>query len=59
VRFDDRLPPDPETLDRARRAIELRSLELELEREAREGRQRKQLELAPESGVRRVPGPAD
>jgi Mg-chelatase subunit ChlD len=53
VRFDDRLPPDPEALARAREAIALRTLELELEREARAGRQRKRLEVTP------APDPAD
>jgi hypothetical protein len=53
VWFDDQLPPDPEALARALQAIELRTLELELEREVRAGRQRKQLEIRP------VPDPAD
>lgn len=48
VVYDDRLPPDPEALARARESIALRSLELELEREVRAGRQGKRLELDPE-----------
>ena len=38
VVYDDRLPPDPEELRRLQKTIELRTLELELEREARAGR---------------------
>lgn len=38
VVYDDREPPDPEDVARLQQAIALRTLELELEREAREGR---------------------
>jgi hypothetical protein len=46
VVYDER-QPDPDALAEVMRAIELRTLELELEREVREGRQRKRLELDP------------
>jgi hypothetical protein len=50
VVYDDRLPPDPEELRRLQKTIELRTLEIELEREARAGRaaQRKVIRVEPD-----------
>jgi hypothetical protein len=51
IHYDD-TRPDPEEAERVRREIELRTVEIQLEREARAGKQRRVIELAP------VPDPA-
>lgn len=54
VFYDDRAPPDPQEVERIRKAIELRTVELELEREARAARaaQRKVLRVEPQPDSR-------
>ncbi|MGH0030139.1 MAG: vWA domain-containing protein [Myxococcota bacterium] len=48
VVYDDGAPPDPAELARIQKAIELRTLEIELEREVREARQRRVLTIEPD-----------
>jgi Mg-chelatase subunit ChlD len=51
VVYDDGAGPDPEELARIQKAIELRTLELELQREMREARQRRVLTLDADPAV--------